>query len=90
MSTKKKGWKPKAKPAGVVMPGRREPGGDWGIPELIGPTELLNFRIDQRTSDLIQQHFERLQRRNGVVPSVSETARSLIHRGAAAFEADDE
>ena len=92
MSEKKKAkeWQPKIKPAAVVKPGPRPPADTSEIPDLEGPTVLLNFRIDQRTADLIQEHFDRLTRMTGTAVTRSDTLRSLIHKGAQAYRAEQQ
>jgi hypothetical protein len=91
MAKKKTEWQPKVQPAPVVMPGRREAAAnEEDIPQLTGPTAMLNLRIDQATADIIQEHFDRLWKKTGMVPSRSDAVRSLIFKGAEAFREDDE
>ena len=67
-----------------------EPPGPDLVPELTGPTVKLNAKIDAATVDLINEHAERLYRLCPDFPTTaSDAIRSLLHRGAREFRADD-
>ena len=86
MSEKQKTWKPEVRPARVVKPGARPLPDLSEIPELDGgPLVHVAVRIDQRTADCIQEHYDRLTQLAGTVVTLSDTLRSLIHKGAEAY-----
>jgi hypothetical protein len=74
----------------VIRDGKRPPVDLSLIPPVAGETIRLGFRADTVTCSDIQAHLDRItSRAPGVAIAMSDAVRSLIQRGAAAFEEDD-
>ena len=60
------------------------------IPAISGETIRLAFRADSKCVGEVNAHLDRLAEMSpGLVITVSDGLRSLIHRGAEAFREDD-
>jgi hypothetical protein len=60
------------------------------IPAISGETIRLAFRADSKCVREVNEHLDRLAEMSpGLVITVSDGLRSLIHRGAESFRQDD-
>lgn len=57
--------------------------------EIEGETLKIQVRFDARGIDAVNAHAERLNRLSGVVVTTSDAVRSLVLRGARAFQDDE-
>lgn len=75
----------------LIPPGEKRPEADLSaIPDIEGETIRIAFRADRTTVDLVNEHLDRLAKlAPGMVVTVSDAVRSLIHKGAEAYRDDD-